>query len=301
MFLDLAAELERQGVSRKVSADMFGMGLRTYLRKLQRLSESSTETGRSLWDAVLCYLKEQGVVSRVQVLRRFPRDDELQVRAVLHDLTESGLVFAAGGNTDTAYRAATEAELGHLQALRNDEGTDELIWVLVYRQGPLTQQALEESSGISSAVVGEALQRLIESGRVALVGCAGEPQYRATTFYVAPESAVGWEAAVFDHYQAVVTTITQRRRHLANGDPPRSLGGSTWTIDVWPGHPLEEEVLSLLDRLREQIRELRARVEAHNQTCGLPREYREELVYVGQCQRERELDSTGDGEPKYER
>src|SRR5690606_2545079 len=30
VFLDLVRELERQGVSRKVSADMFGVGLRTY-------------------------------------------------------------------------------------------------------------------------------------------------------------------------------------------------------------------------------------------------------------------------------
>ena len=32
VFLDLVNELERQGVSRKVSADMFGLGLRTYRR-----------------------------------------------------------------------------------------------------------------------------------------------------------------------------------------------------------------------------------------------------------------------------
>jgi hypothetical protein len=57
VFLELVRELERQGVSRKVSADMFGMGLRTYLRKIQRLSESSTERGRSLWEAVLDYLR----------------------------------------------------------------------------------------------------------------------------------------------------------------------------------------------------------------------------------------------------
>src|SRR5689334_16034848 len=48
VFLDLADELNAQGVSRKVSADMFGLALRTYLRKIQRLRESSTEGGRSL-------------------------------------------------------------------------------------------------------------------------------------------------------------------------------------------------------------------------------------------------------------
>src|SRR5512138_2295264 len=64
VFLDLVGELERQGVSRKVSADMFGMGLRSYLRRVQRLGESSTERGRSLWEAVLGYVQERSLVTR---------------------------------------------------------------------------------------------------------------------------------------------------------------------------------------------------------------------------------------------
>jgi hypothetical protein len=51
VFLDLTNELEAQGISKKVSADMFGMALRAYQRKTQRLKESSTEQGRSLWEA----------------------------------------------------------------------------------------------------------------------------------------------------------------------------------------------------------------------------------------------------------
>src|SRR5512138_1155931 len=68
VFLDLVRELERQGVSRKVSADMFGLGLRTFQRKVQRLTESSTERGRSLWTAVLDYLQARGKVTRADVL-----------------------------------------------------------------------------------------------------------------------------------------------------------------------------------------------------------------------------------------
>jgi hypothetical protein len=38
VFYHLVKELEEQGVSRKVCADMFGLGLRTYQRKIQRLT-----------------------------------------------------------------------------------------------------------------------------------------------------------------------------------------------------------------------------------------------------------------------
>src|SRR5689334_2366568 len=67
VFLDLVHELERQGVSRKVSADMFGLGLRTYQRKIQRLSESSTDRGRSLWVAVLDYVHARSAVTRADL------------------------------------------------------------------------------------------------------------------------------------------------------------------------------------------------------------------------------------------
>jgi hypothetical protein len=48
VFLELTRELDAQGVSRKVSADMFGMALRSCLRRIQGLSESSTERGRAV-------------------------------------------------------------------------------------------------------------------------------------------------------------------------------------------------------------------------------------------------------------
>src|SRR5262245_22995609 len=106
VFLDLVSELERQGVSRKVSADMFGLGLRTYRRKIQQLNESSTERGRSLSEVILEHVRDEGLVTRAEVLLRFAADDEALVRAVLHDLCESQLVFMAGTGPSTTYRAA---------------------------------------------------------------------------------------------------------------------------------------------------------------------------------------------------
>src|ERR1051325_4529652 len=90
VFLELTRELDAQGVSRKVSADMFGMALRSYLRRIQGLSESSTDRGRTLWEAVLDYIGQGEMRSRAQILARFSHDDHNLVRGVLHDLTENG-------------------------------------------------------------------------------------------------------------------------------------------------------------------------------------------------------------------
>ncbi|HYO94481.1 MAG TPA: hypothetical protein VER33_08205, partial [Polyangiaceae bacterium] len=96
VFLELAKELEAQGVSRKVSADMFGMALRAYIRKVRRLSEAQSERGHTLWQAVLEFIRAEQLVGRTRVLQRFELDGELQVTAVLQDLTESGVVFCSG-------------------------------------------------------------------------------------------------------------------------------------------------------------------------------------------------------------
>lgn len=284
VFLDLVAELDAQGISRKVSADMFGMGLRSYLRRIQRLRESSTESGRSLWDAVLQYLRARDLVTKGQVLAHFHRDDETQVRGVLHDLTASGLAFCSGTGEHAVYRATDEAELRHLRKLGASEGIDELLWVVIYRDGPMTRRELVARGLNDDAELDASLGRLVVSGRVSREPSANGGLYRAESFYVPLNATAGWEAAVLDHFQAAVKTISCKLR----GEPKHavergSVGGSTYTLDVYEGHPLYDEVASTLARLRQLVGDLRQRVEAHNTEVPLPADYEQAVVYLGQC------------------
>ena len=84
VFLSLVKELRRQGLGNKVIADMFGLALRTYHDKVQRLSESQTFRGRSLWEAVLQFVQEHETVTQPDILLRFSNDDE-QVRPMGRD------------------------------------------------------------------------------------------------------------------------------------------------------------------------------------------------------------------------
>ncbi|HYJ09131.1 MAG TPA: hypothetical protein VEX18_08975 [Polyangiaceae bacterium] len=280
VFLDLARELEAQGVSRKVSADMFGMALRAYIRKVRRLSEAQTEHGRTLWQALLDFVRGQGLVTRQRVLERFRADGELQVTAVLHDLTESGLVFCSGAGQSAVYRAASDDELDRLAQLSDASGLDELAWVLIYREGPFSSERLRELLGRSAAATDEVIDRLLTSGR-------------AKDFVVPLGSSAGWEAAVFDHVQAVVQTICQRLQAAASADAAANIGGSTYSFDVWPGHPLEQSVKAQLRELRERLGTLREQVDEHNRAQGLPAEHQQVVTYVGQCVLERSTEGEG--------
>jgi len=280
VFVQLARELESQGVSRKVSADMFGLALRTYQRKLQRLTEASSEPGSTLWRALLEHIRSTPLVTRTQLLARFPRDDERQLLSVLADLIESGLVFRSGAGARAVYRAASDTELGELTRRSTVEGLDEWLWVIVYREGPLADAALGERVPLGAAELAASLERLLAEGRVQRLA---DGRLGAKDFVVPLGSARGWEAAVFDHLKAVVQTICQRLQLADSGASNPAVGGSTYGFDVWPGHPLQAEVLGLRERLREACGELRSRVEAYNQEHGVPAEFEEVVTYLGQC------------------
>jgi DNA-binding MarR family transcriptional regulator len=284
VFVELANELSAQGVSRKVSADMFGMALRAYVRKVRRLNDSQTDQGRTLWKAVLDYLQDGEPKTRDQILTRFSRDDESQVRSVLQDLTDSGLVFISGDSAAAIYRATSDAELLLLKQASSAEGLTEFVWVLAYREGPITVARLARKLRMSEEDTAGLLEKLSAQGRVQATTTSGVTAYTATDFSVPLEARTGWEAAVLDHFRAVVQTIAQRLENSSRISHLEDIvGGSTYSFDVWPGHPFADEVKSVLKNLRSAQSALRKRVEAFNATTQRPADYSQIVVYVGQC------------------
>ena len=240
------------------------------------------------------YLQHESVVTRAAAFARFYRDDEVLVRGVLHDLCESGLVFVSGSGQDSVYRAATAEELGALRVLKRGEGLDELVWAMVYREGPVTGEAVTKLTGMTDEETSNVLARLVALGRVE----ARAGAFQARSFMVPLGAQVGFEAAVFDHFQALVKTICCRLRAepaplaLPEGLTERDVvGGSTYTFDIWSGHPLADEVLTTLRDMRGRLGDLRQQVEAHNGAQGVPASFVQVVMYAGQC-----LVSQGDAE-----
>jgi hypothetical protein len=130
VFQELSRELERQGVTRKVSADMFGMALRTYQRRTQRVERSVTERGRSLWEAVFAHIGAGGVVNRDGIFRRFRHDDECGATA-RQDLTDSGLVLL--GKWSQHHLSRHDRRKRSASPRTNDRaGIEALLWSIVF-------------------------------------------------------------------------------------------------------------------------------------------------------------------------
>jgi hypothetical protein len=123
---------------------------------------------------------------------------------------------------------------------------------------------------------------LVAAGRVQRREDQGEPRYTTNQLVIPLGAPVGWEAAVFDHFKALVTTILSRLRESRSAALEDQIGGSTYTIDVWDGHPLADEVVGVLGRMRASLSDLRARVGEHNASRSLPEQHTRVVIYVGQ-------------------
>jgi hypothetical protein len=190
-------------------------------------------------------------------------------------------VFASGRGPGTANRAVTSDELNQLAP--EDEATiDSLLWTIVYREGPIARAALLRRARLGEGVIDAALERLRGAGRIE--GTEGdEPLFSSSKLVIFSDQGAGWEAAVLDHFLALVRTIVAKiHPDPALADEPDATGGSTYTFVVWPGHPEFQAVVCELSAFRKRRSELRARVDAYNAEHGIPVIHRKVLSYCGQ-------------------
>jgi hypothetical protein len=284
VFLELSREIEAQGVSRKVAADMFGLAIRTYQKKVQRLTESATMRDRTLWEAVLEHLQEHGTTSRRKLLGYFNRDDPIVIGSVLNDLVSSGILYKTGSGESVIFGVTNEPDLAQTLREQNREALAAVVWVVVYRSNGIQREALRRELSVDADALDDALATLEEQGQVERSGEGDVATYRASTFLVPVGAEHGWEAAVFDHYQAVARAIANKvnrgRPHSAQDDV---VGGATLTFDLGPDHPYRDQVLGLLQHVRAEANDLWNQVQSCNEENPIPEDAKTEVsFYFGQ-------------------
>jgi hypothetical protein len=283
VFLDLTSELMAQGVAKHVIADMFGMALRTYHRKVRAVTESQTDRGHSVWEAVLEFVRLQEPVTGRQIRERFRHDDAQVVTGVLNDLTQNGLLYKSGRAQDAVYRIADAADFNAHQADDRRDAQEYLVWLAIYRQGPAALAQVAESLNLPDDDCRRAVEGLLREGRVSERRDATGVHYESERFDVPVGADGGWEAAVLDHFQALVGAVCAKLRTGASrSQHDDATGGGTYTFSVWPGHPLEDETRTLLPSVRARVNDLRARVDRHNATVEAPAVQTPVVFYMGQ-------------------
>ena len=279
VFLDLAREIEAQGVGRKVVADMFGLSLRSYQKKMRRLTESASVRDRSLWEAVVDFVRKEGSVTRKRIEERFRHDGNLAVAAVLNDQVNSGLLYATGKGDHSVYGLTSEDDRNSLINQHSLDTISSVVWMQVYFE-PVTREALEEQLAFEDDIVKRAVDLLLGDGRLSK---DEDGTLRASRFVVPLGAAKGWETAVFDHFRAVATAIASKVRGSRKSRLGDVVGGSTLSFDLHPDHPHKDEVLRLLEDVRGKIMPLWDKVSAHNEANPVDENQRTKVYfYCGQ-------------------
>ncbi len=106
LFLELAQELKRRGVSRKVSADMFGMTARNFQRRLRQYEARPEQN--SLWQSILEFVQAQGRVTRHELERRFRFAESDLIASILRDMVRSKQIEERGRGTTAVFVAVDE-------------------------------------------------------------------------------------------------------------------------------------------------------------------------------------------------
>lgn len=284
IFMDLTTELQGQGLGRKVIADMFGLTLRSYHAKVRRLKESSRDSGESLWMAVFKLIVDRKEISRIELLKTFKDAPPESIKAVLNDLLQSGTITKSGRSDQAIYSYTNDRDTSLLSASAAVERAANLLWITLYRQENPTRHELAAATMISEELLDDALDMLIADGRVErVVQPGGQIRYHSSECVIPMGDPAGWEAAVFDHFQAMVVALTIKLgRGPARAAMRDAIGGSTFGFEVWDGHPMQAEVIQLLSEIRERCSGLRAKVDAFNATQKIPEDFQRVVFYCGQ-------------------
>ncbi|MCB9707258.1 MAG: hypothetical protein H6714_00510 [Myxococcales bacterium] len=262
IFLDLSRELKAHNLSNKIIADMFGLTLRAYHAKMKRLAEIEGERASSLWQSAFAFISSRLTVTRAEILRKFGHYDATMIQGAISDLVESGLVSRSGRGPATLYRCV--AMVRDLEGTESHQSLANLVWIVIRRVGPCSREQLHELfPAISTDILGSALAQLEIDGRVRKD--AEQNLYDSELCVIQSDDRLGWEAAIFDHFQAVCNVICHSAEAMStSADRDPYAGGSTFTFDLDENHPLRDPILGLLARLRSECSELRERADAHN-------------------------------------
>ena len=289
VFLELSKELEAQGVPRKIVADMFGLALRGYQKRIHRLEEVAGNSGQTLWQAVLDHLTRHGPVTRRTLFRDFQKDDPGALGSVLSDLVSSGFVSRTGSGESSVYGVTHEEERSLMAREGNLDTVCSLFWLEIAKHPGVSADELAPYLSLSAEIRDQALALLLADGRVSLTNA----RYYTDGMVIPVGATQGWEVAVLDHFHSVCGGIVRKlRANVTRSGVADIVGGATLTFDVEPGHPEYAEVRLLLRTIRSQVNELWDRVEAHNATHPISESILERVTfYFGQFTDAEDTDS----------
>lgn len=160
MWQGLVDGFEQAGLSQKVAADMMGLTLRTYQRRVQSL-QVSHHGGQTYWMLIYTRLK-RGEATRDTILGWFDSGLKRQIVSLLRDMLDTGWVVL---DEEGMYQSSHDAEdHGSIEVLERFMFLDEAEIEQEFERLDLTAQERDEILSWQRAQAGGPVDLLSQSG-----------------------------------------------------------------------------------------------------------------------------------------
>ncbi len=279
--LDIVQVLRDDGISQEAIAASLGLTLNGYRAKLKRLREATDTPDdeaepRTLLERVFAAVADApgDGLTQAELAHLFRGLKPDSLNGVTHFLVRSGLLEVEGRGSHRRFRVVIRPRP------HGPNGLDAAI--LLYREGPLSVDDISRRLGCATEHTQQLLAEIDAQGDLEV--SPGPPRtYRATAYHVPLDTEEGYEAAIFDHFSAVVQALTKKlrlgRHHASLGD---LIGGATFTLQVPVTDPLYAEVSAFLRDNRVRLEDWLQRANAIPQAALAEGEVRRFTLYVGQ-------------------
>src|SRR5262249_34803046 len=134
-------------------------------------------------------------------------DDQATVRGILSDMVDTGVVYRTGRGDATIYKIAPAEEIERVSTRDALDSAAALLWVTIYREGPIDAAALGQRLALTPEMLARGLDSLCADGRVSREQSGERTVYRSDSCVIPLGPGVGWEGALLDHYQALVRSV----------------------------------------------------------------------------------------------
>lgn len=257
---DIIGQLRSDGMTNEQIAQALDLSMAGFYKRVRELRKLYEEPGSkggatTLWEELYGSVHEhtEGSVfeamSFAALSSQFHYVSDERLRAALRYLVRYNLLMVSGEGAAAEYRVVPRTKRGTVTA--------QDILVKLYADGPASSVELAEVFSTSNEHIEALVQRLEATDRLYRKEAESEAdpvQYGSRGFHIAFDADEGYEAALWDHFQAVCRSICRKLRlgqHQARLHDVH--GGTTFTFDVPAEHPLYEELSGYLRRTRQRM------------------------------------------------
>ena len=284
--LDIVTVLRDEGLTNDEIAATLDLSIAGFYKRVKELREtyapaSPRKRRTTLWErAYEVVLGKTGGsplrgVKYPAIQAALPSVSDERLRSTLRFLVRYGLLTVTGPATLPEYRVIPQG---------TDPGvTLHAVNVTLYRDGPLTLEALAERLDASGAECLPHVEALRTAGKIIEARSDdGAVTFKASGYHIEPESEEGFQAALWDHFHVVVRAICKKvrmRRHL---QATATNGGTTFSFDIPVGSPLYGEVSGFLGEMRTRMEDWLQRVVALDAATPAEVPRARVTIYTGQ-------------------